>query len=384
MTAFRSHHPRRPDSSGLGLRRWSASLLAIIAVVGPAARDAEARATPRIEAVSFANSPVRGDTYELGEKIEVLVRFDRSVEVIGSLEADSALKVVLTIGARTRHAQLQGISLEGRNLEFYYTVRADDRDADGISVAAGELLRDNATVTAVADSNIEAVLTHETVAAAADRKVDGSRVREPRVSSIIYHVTQTTRLARRRPMRWALRVSSIIDRVTARGQTYRRDQRIEVSVEFDRAVRVTGVPQMALTIGTETRWANFVPNHPVEYFDPERTIFFCYTVRQEDRDTDGISIPANALSLNGGAITLAGDAEADAVLNHAAVAAFRYGKVNGNLSAASDPLPTGELMNVNARQRRASLRKRGDRSGVCGQKGRYRKLEWDGSHPLAW
>ena len=140
-------------------------------------------------------------------------------------------------------------------------------------------------------------------------------------------------------MRWALRVSSIIDHVTSRGQTYRRDQRIEGSVEFDRAVRVTGVPQMALTIGTETRWTNFVPNHPVEFFDPERTIFFCYTVRQEDRDTDGISIPANALSLNGGAITLAGDAEADAVLNHAAVAAFRYGRVNGKLSAASDPCP---------------------------------------------
>ena len=56
------------------------------------------------------------------------------------------------------------------------------------SVAAGELLRDNATVTAWTDSNIEAVLTHETVAAA-DRKVDGSRVRAPRVSSIIDRVT---------------------------------------------------------------------------------------------------------------------------------------------------------------------------------------------------
>ena len=63
-------------------RRWSASRLAFIAVVGPAARYAEAQAAaPEVEAVSFANSPVRGDTYELGEKIEVLVRFDRSVEV---------------------------------------------------------------------------------------------------------------------------------------------------------------------------------------------------------------------------------------------------------------------------------------------------------------
>ena len=104
----------------------------------------------------------------------------------------------------------------------------------------------------------------------AGRKVDGSRVTAPRVSGISYFGP-------------------------SRGKTYRRDQRIQVLIEFDRAVSVTGVPQIALTIGTETRWANFLPIHPWEFIDPESTIFFCHTVRQEDRDTDGISIPANAL-----------------------------------------------------------------------------------------
>ena len=123
-----------------------------------------------------------------------------------------------------------------------------------------------------------------------------------------------------------------------RGGAYRRDHRIQVMVEFDSAVRVIGVPQIALTIGTETRWANFLPDH-LDFIDPESSLSFCYTVRPEDRDTDGISILANSLSLNGGAITLAGDAETDAVLTHAAVD-DRYGKVNGNLTKVDVVLQT--------------------------------------------
>ena len=168
-------------------------------------------------------------------------------------------------------------------------------------------------------------LTQEAVPADAGRKVDGSRVTAPRISEISYFGP-------------------------SRGRTYRRDQRIQVLVEFDRAVSVTGVPQIALTIGTETRWAHFLPIHPWEFIDPESTIFFCHTVRQEDRDTDGISIPANALSLNGGAIRLAGDAETDAVLIHAAVSTHRYGRVNGRPSAVHDVLRAAERLRKRARE----------------------------------
>ena len=61
---------------------------------------------------------------------------------------------------------------------------------------------------------------------------------------------------------------------------------------------------------------------------------FCYTVRPEDRDGDGYDIPANALSLNGGAITLAGAAETDAILTHGAVGTSYSGRVDGRASAA--------------------------------------------------
>ena len=58
----------------------------------------------------------------------------------------------------------------------------------------------------------------------------------------------------------------------------------------------------------------------------------------DDRDTDGISIPADSLSLNGGAITLAGDAETAAVLTHAAVDG--YWRVDGGVTAVEAVLKT--------------------------------------------
>ena len=45
--------------------------------------------------------------------------YERAAELIDE-------KVALTIGARTQYAQFQGISSEGMDLTFYYTVRADD------------------------------------------------------------------------------------------------------------------------------------------------------------------------------------------------------------------------------------------------------------------
>ena len=313
--------PVRPHDGRSHGRRWCAFLLAFIAVVGLAARYAEAQSrTPKVDAISFANSPVRGDTYELGEKIKVIVRFNRSVEW-----SSGRTELAVAVGGRIRHAQAHSITFDGRELRFFYTVRADDRDADGISIPVGALAFDHGTITDTAGKNVTD-MTNEVVPADAGRKVDGSRVTAPRISNIIYHGP-------------------------SRGRTYRRDDRIEVMVEFDRAVRVTGVPQMALTIGTETRWSNFLPIDPLrDFMDPESSIRFCYTVRQEDRDSDGISIPANALSLNGGTITLADDAETEAVLIHAAVVTHYYGRVNGRPSAVDDLLRAAARLRNRARE----------------------------------
>ena len=247
---------------------------------------------PRVRAISFDSSPARGDTYELGETVEVVVEFD------GAVTATGEPQVALTIGTQTRHATFSGWG--GRSLYFHYTVQGGDRDEDGISIATNALVLRGGIITA-ADGTTEAVLTHAAVAPESGSKVNGSDVTPPRVTNIYFAYSP------------------------ARGDTYELGETVEVDVEFDRAVTVTGNPLVALTIGTETRHATMAGwGSDALHFD--------YTVQAGDRDEDGISIPANALLLNGGTITAA-DGTTDADLAHGRVAAEGGRKVNGSLAS---------------------------------------------------
>ena len=195
---------------------WYAFLPAFIAVTGLAAGYAEAQSNAlTVEAVSFAGSPAQRDTYELGEKIEVAVRFDRSVEWY-----EGRVELALAVGDHIRLAQARSISFDGRDLRFAYTVGAEDRDGDGISISVNALSLDAGTITDRAGTNFTEI-ANAPVPADAGHKVDGSRGTAPRISDINHQFP-------------------------SRGRTYRRGDRIEVTVAFDRAVRVTGVPQLVL------------------------------------------------------------------------------------------------------------------------------------------
>ena len=115
--------------------------------------------------------------------------------------------------------------------------------------------------------------------------------------------------------------------------TYRRDETIEVSVTFSAPVTVTGPPAMTPTIGLEVgtvvRRAAYVRNAG------PAVLVFGYTVAEEDRDDDGIAVPANGILLAGGTIA---DAQGGAAaLGHDAVAADAAHQVDGGL----DPLTGG-------------------------------------------
>ena len=76
-----------------------------------------------------------------------------------------------------------------------------------------------------------------------------------------------------------------------------------MNVVFSAAVTVTGTPQLALVIGTDTTpRANYASGSGTQ------TLQFDYEVAAGDEDTDGITVPANALTLNGGTITASGTA----------------------------------------------------------------------------
>ena len=257
--------------------------------------DGSLATIPVVEGISIVSSPARGDTYELGETVEVRVDFDGAVRTTGNP------RVPLTVGTRTRYAIYNGW---GRDFLFFnYIVQADDRDEDGISIAADALELSGATIKA-ANGKTSVDLTHPETGADGGSKVDGSLVTPPRLTAV-----------------------SLIS-VPGRGDTYGLGEEVEVQVEFDRAVTVTGDPRLALTVGSETRYAAHFSG-----WEEDRYVYFHYAVQAGDWDEDGISIAANALVLDGGSIT-ANDGTTGADLTHAAVTPVSGGKVNGGRDVA--------------------------------------------------
>ena len=77
-------------------------------------------------------------------------------------------------------------------------------------------------------------------------------------------------------------------------KTYRAGQNLDFTVNFGQTVIVTGVPQLALTIGSETCFADYYSGSGAD------SLTFRYTVTTGQADPDGITV--GALSLNGGTI----------------------------------------------------------------------------------
>lgn len=106
----------------------------------------------------------------------------------------------------------------------------------------------------------------------------------------------------------------------ADGETYRRDEKIEIEVAFDTRVRVVVDPVVRLWISVPERG---VWSYPTDPSDIKRATYvsgsdtkvlkFAYTVKAGDWDSDGLVIPSfNHTSLGKGTIMWAfGDREAD-------------------------------------------------------------------------
>ena len=77
--------------------------------------------------------------------------------------------------------------------------------------------------------------------------------------------------------------------------TYALGEAIEVTATFDETVVVTRTPLLTLNVGGGDRTANYQSGTGA-------ALVFAYEVAEGDEDTGGVSIDANRLSLNGGAI----------------------------------------------------------------------------------
>ena len=115
-------------------------------------------------------------------------------------------------------------------------------------------------------------------------------------------------------------------------QTYAAGDEIEVTVTFSETVKVTGTPRLTLRVGNRNRTAGYESGTDTE------ALVFAYEVADGDEDTNGVSVRANQLRLNGG--TIKDEAENAAELDHEALATQAGHQVDGVrpsfLSAAVD------------------------------------------------
>ena len=285
-------------------------------------------APARITNIGFRadTRPFANNTYERDETIYLGVLFDRPVNLAGSRPTLS-----LTIGANTRAATYSGIVSGGRLITFEYLVQAGDLDADGASLPANALNLNGGTITTRSNS-LAANIASDAVGNDAGRKVNGGVDGPPK------------------PTHLAIISSPVV------GNTYGTGERIRARLHFHKRIAVTGSPQLALSLTSETvQMAKYGTLSAT-------TIDFAYTVKTTDRDADGLSVAANALALNGGtirshsgasnaslnlgsrAITNAGDHRVDGRVRNvpsfgSAVVSDKSWRVN---TAVSDTLPASQ------------------------------------------
>ena len=276
--------------------------------------DGRLNAIPTITNVSLPRPPSQGETYGLGEVIAAYVRFSARVDVTG------VPQLTLQVGTQTRQADFH--LWRGSLLLFEYVVQSSDVDADGITVPADALTLNGGSIRDAGGSN-DAVLTHDALAADPARKVNGTTDVIPTVSRLSFL------------------------RSPASQNTYVAGETIFLWVRFTHGVQVTGVPQITLQVGAQARRAEYIPTlraaemlptgsgfHAPE--EDDHTAYFTYVVQPSDVDDDGVSVPANAFTLNGGSIqAVAGNR--DARLSHDGVADDARRKVDG--SRADDQAP---------------------------------------------
>ena len=104
-------------------------------------------------------------------------------------------------------------------------------------------------------------------------------------------------------------------------QIYAAGDAVELTVTFSETVEVEGTPQLRLRVGSRTRTAGYLRGTGTA------ALVFGYDVADGDEDTDGVSIEAGRIALNGG--TIKDEAENASELTHEAVAAQAGHKVDG-------------------------------------------------------
>ena len=205
---------------------------------------------PKVSSIAFSST----GPYGIGSTIQVTLTTNEAVTVEGRPT------LTLLIGSTERLAHFYN-GTGTTSLSFYYQVNTTDKDdTNGVSVKANSLALNGGTMT---DSVGNAfILNHNSVANGGDTQRVGTTISS--VKSVAF---------------------------TSTGP-YSVDDVIKVQVTTSEKVTVTGIPRIALTVGSTTRYAAYASGSKTT------TLAFQYTVVAGDTDNDGVEIPENALENN--------------------------------------------------------------------------------------
>ena len=121
---------------------------------------------PRVRGIEISSDPGTDGTYAAEDEIRVTVTFTQAVEVSGSPELG------LRVGREVKRAPYQS-GAGSSELVFTYQVAEGDQDRDGVSIEAGSLLLDEATIRDPAGNTARP--DHEGLEADPRHRVDGVR-----------------------------------------------------------------------------------------------------------------------------------------------------------------------------------------------------------------
>lgn len=243
---------------------------------------------PAFAGVALKPPPHGGTSYGEGNVLEFAVVFDKPVNVDGAAR--------LKVGVR----ELPCLPRNGRHRYF----GCSRTIAAGENAARVELGRGTFRLLAISIKDDEG------------NTVDGDL-------SAYAETIQPFSIDTNRPL---IRSVGIASPPAANG-TFGAGAVVSVVVRFSEPVVATGSEQLAIVIGDDTRLASFAGNAG------DDGLRFGYVVSRADADANGIAIPADALRLEGGAITdLAGN---PASLAHGAVGDRNTHRVDGSAADIS-------------------------------------------------
>jgi len=226
---------------------------------------------PSVRSVAITGaSGGRGNLLNADDIVSVTVTTSEAVQVTGTP------RLALNIGGSTVYANyFSGTGTTA--LVFQYTIQPGQTDTNGISIDANKLqLIGGATIKDAAGNN--AVLTHAAVADNGAYLVDTTA---PSVSLVAFSGS-----------------------TGGQNSTLNAGDTVRVTVTMDEATIVdttNGTPRIALNIGGSTVYATYSSGTGTT------ALVFQYAIQPGQTDTDGISIVANTLELNGGTLKDAAD-----------------------------------------------------------------------------